>query len=337
MNILLYKQDLETFPDKDIYSIAKYYNISNKDVNDLRWEIALRHSQKNQMLTGNYFIDTDILQSLSDEDLAAACSVDKIAKQICESDDLWMQRAFDKLEYDGDLGTFETARDLYNYLKEKLADLKNRTKVDAFNVPLQVLRNGHYNAFEFLMKNPQMQKSITDNVIMLFAAKVSPDYFSNLIKYRKFPENIAEFFARSGLTDHVRWAFENDYSMIGAAMAAAKRGHLDTLKYLVSIDAPHEQAINYTSDAKIFKYLYNLGLTPDQDTVDEMFDPVDPDISMMLAKDNYYPSQEKIDYSYITADDPELFKFFAENYGITPSDEAKHMRTTVLGYPDIDL
>ena len=188
MNILLYKQDLETFPDKDIYSIAKYYNISNKDVNDLRWEIALRHSQKNQMLTGNYFIDTDILQSLSDEDLAAA-----------------------------------------------------------------------------------------------------------------------------------------------------KRGHLDTLKYLVSIDAPHEQAINYTSDAKIFKYLYNLGLTPDQDTVDEMFDPVDPDISMMLAKDNYYPSQEKIDYSYITADDPELFKFFAENYGITPSDEAKHMRTNVLGYPDIDL
>lgn len=336
MNILLYKRDLETFSNKDIYSLARYYNLTNKDVNDLRWEIALRHSQKNQMLTGNYFIDTDILQSLSDEDLAAACSVDKIAKKICESDDFWMQRAFDRFEYDGDLGNFTSARDLYNYLKEKLSEIKNRTKADAFNVPLQVLRDSYYNIFEFLMKTPKLQKSITDNVIMLFAAEVGPDYLSDLMKYRKFPENVAEFFARSGLTDHVKWTFENDYSLIGAARAAANQGHLDTLKYLVSIKAPHEQAINHTSDPEIFKYLYDLGFTPDQDTVDGMFDPVDPDISMMLAKDNYFPSQEKIDDSYITADDPELFKFFAENYGITPSDNAKHMRN-LLNKDDMDL
>lgn len=324
------------FPDKDIYSIARYYNLTNKDVNDLRWEIALRHSQKNQMLTGNYFIDKDILQNLSDEDLAAACSVDKIAKKICERDDFWMQRAFDRLEYDGDLGNFTSARDLYNYLKEKLSEMKNRTKADVFNVPLQVLRDGHYNVFECLMKNPKMQKSITDNVIMLFAAETSPDYFFDLMKYRKFPENIAEFFARSGLTDHVKWAFENDYPLIGAAMAAAGQGHLDTLKYLISIDAPHEQAINHTSDRDVFKYLYNLGFTPDQDTIDKMFDPEDPDISMMLARDNYFPRQEAIDNAFMTAVDPEIFKFFAQDYGIVPSEDAKYMRT-VLNKDEMNL
>lgn len=51
MNVLLFKKDLDTISDSDIYKLAKMYNLTGH-VTDLRWLIAIKHAQKTPMLSG---------------------------------------------------------------------------------------------------------------------------------------------------------------------------------------------------------------------------------------------------------------------------------------------
>lgn len=52
MNTLMFKKDLDQYSDSEIKTIAKMYNL-NAPVKDLRWLIAIRHSNKKQMVGGN--------------------------------------------------------------------------------------------------------------------------------------------------------------------------------------------------------------------------------------------------------------------------------------------
>ena len=63
MNILLFKKDLDHFSDHDILSISKMYNFSG-NVKDLRWLIAIKHSQKAQMLSGGIMSFSEKLPQL---------------------------------------------------------------------------------------------------------------------------------------------------------------------------------------------------------------------------------------------------------------------------------
>ena len=58
MDVILFKFDLDHFSDHDILMIAEMYNLSG-NISDLRWLIAIKHSQKAQMLSGNvmFFVE----------------------------------------------------------------------------------------------------------------------------------------------------------------------------------------------------------------------------------------------------------------------------------------
>ena len=74
MNVLLFKRDLDKFSDNDILSIAKMYDLSG-GVSDLKWLIAIKHSQKAPMLPVGEYEQMLILENLDDDALDSICQI----------------------------------------------------------------------------------------------------------------------------------------------------------------------------------------------------------------------------------------------------------------------
>ena len=84
MDIYLFKKDLDTFSKSDIQSLAKMYGFIG-DLNDLRWQIALRHYQsRKQMITGDPNIDKQILLEMDPRTFARTCRTDKTMHGLCK-------------------------------------------------------------------------------------------------------------------------------------------------------------------------------------------------------------------------------------------------------------
>ena len=84
MDILLFKKDLEKYSKQDIMSIAKMYGFHG-DLNDLRWLIAIRHySNRGEMITGDPYVDRQILENMDDASLVNICSTNKTLAALCE-------------------------------------------------------------------------------------------------------------------------------------------------------------------------------------------------------------------------------------------------------------
>ena len=84
MNVLLFKRDLDHFSNSDILAISKMYDLSG-DVNDLRWLIAIKHSQKTQMLPFGEYEQALILENLDDDALENMCQI-KGYGDLCEEE-----------------------------------------------------------------------------------------------------------------------------------------------------------------------------------------------------------------------------------------------------------
>ena len=84
MNVLLFKRDLEKFSNKEIVSISKMYNLLG-DTNDLRWMIAIKHSQKAPMIPVDDLTQRRILKNLDDRSLQSVCSIKGYA-DLCDAE-----------------------------------------------------------------------------------------------------------------------------------------------------------------------------------------------------------------------------------------------------------
>ena len=139
--VLLLKKDLEKYSNGEIKTIANYYKINGKNVNDLRWQIAIRHSQKNQFMTGNYQVDKEILLNLDDEDLFNICKTNKNAQEICK-EDFWEERARVNLDYKGSLpAEFATWKEFY--MENNVVDLSVKAMVAAGDCDLDTIKQVH--------------------------------------------------------------------------------------------------------------------------------------------------------------------------------------------------
>lgn len=143
--VLLLKKDLEKYSNGEIKTIANYYKINGKNVNDLRWQIAIRHSQKSQFMTGNYQVDREILLNLDDEDLFNICKTNKYTQEICK-EDFWEERARVNLDHKGQLPTeFATWKEFYmeNYMENNMVDLSVKAMLAAGVCDLDTFKRIH--------------------------------------------------------------------------------------------------------------------------------------------------------------------------------------------------
>ena len=122
MDIYLFHQDLQQYSDSDILKIAKMYDLSG-NVNDLRWMVALKNSEtvRGRMITGDQYIDQDIIKQMDDSSLLQFCNTSKINRLLC--DPIWKERVAE-LGYDGELAPAKDWQQLYVLLSKHKKVLK---------------------------------------------------------------------------------------------------------------------------------------------------------------------------------------------------------------------
>lgn len=121
MNVLLFKRDLDQFSDSDILSIAKMYDLLG-DISDLKWLIAIKHSQKAQMLPGGEYVQALILENLDDDALDSICQI-KGYRELCQVE--YAKRRKQRHQDLRDLLVwFQTIGDYDHYNMEILENLK---------------------------------------------------------------------------------------------------------------------------------------------------------------------------------------------------------------------
>lgn len=109
MNVL-FKRDLDKFSDIDILSLSKMYNLSG-DMGDLKWLIAIKYSQKAQMLPFGDHEQALILENLDDDALRSMCQI-KGYDDLCEKEyKRRLSNRYPDIEIEG------TARATFNRIK----------------------------------------------------------------------------------------------------------------------------------------------------------------------------------------------------------------------------
>ena len=127
MDIYLFHQDLQQYSDSDILKIAKMYDLSG-NVNDLRWLVALKNSEtvRGRMITGDQYIDQDIIKQMDDSSLLQFCNTSKINRLLC--DPIWKERVAE-LGYDGELAPAKDWQQLYVLLSKHKKVLKEGKEI----------------------------------------------------------------------------------------------------------------------------------------------------------------------------------------------------------------
>lgn len=144
MNILLFKQDLDNYPNKDIFKLAKMYGIQ-APVYDLRWLIAIQNAKKYaNMFTDDQNINEQIIEKMDDTSLLNYCNTSKIKHKECEP--IWKRRV-ENLGYNGKLAPMKDWQQIYivlskykklllntnEYIQLRNLDSRDREQEDIYN------------------------------------------------------------------------------------------------------------------------------------------------------------------------------------------------------------
>ena len=153
MDIYLFKKDLDLYSKSDIQLLAKMYELTG-DLNDLKWQIALRHYQSRKQMTTGPNLD------ISYEDHHEG---DDIALFILKNLDLTPEEFIDVFTNVRFLG-FEKS---LAYAKEKLSqyDVNELMNILLFNIQDVINVEGneadlapYIDAVEYLLKDPRLKR-----------------------------------------------------------------------------------------------------------------------------------------------------------------------------------
>lgn len=124
MNVLLFKKDLDTISDSDIYKLAKMYNLTGH-VKELRWLIAIKHAQKTPMLSGGVMSFVERLPEL--QRVAVERNDHSFPNVDKEYVDRLLELITDQKQFKGDLKrmTPEQKRQVETELTHRESVLKN--------------------------------------------------------------------------------------------------------------------------------------------------------------------------------------------------------------------
>ncbi len=207
------------------------------------------------MLTGNKDVDRKILNNLEDKDLVNVCQTNKKAQSLCNDQVFWMNRVFQRFGYvGGDI--LRKYKGSGTWSKYYINDLR---KINPSNAQKYLLDGAEKGRLDHVM------------IALRNGAEVNKKY--GLIKMRYHSEMV-----KSRLGNSLNEASENGHLDVvkylisigakitkGALRLASRFGHLDVVKYLVSIGADihvyKDDALKWAITNKhldVVKYLKSL-------------------------------------------------------------------------------
>lgn len=280
MNIVLFKQDLDQYSNTQIKTMAKMYDLHG-DINDLRWLVAIKNSQSSaSMITGDTFIDMNIIEKLDDDTLLQYCNTSPKIRKQC--DPIWLQR-LSKIGYNGELAPAKDWQQIYVLLKKYKEFLINTKDFNIvydnwqgyddvdeaefikerkyMEIAKDSIKAGATNIFNWLMNTNKLNKHIIHEYFLLATKYCRIDILNNLDQnywdylnisaVKRFRRNYFEKPLEKACLDVLKFWYDRhvlEYSSVDADFAF-KNGNSKILDFFVTMGVkPGYVSVKYAID-----------------------------------------------------------------------------------------